>query len=551
MSNLETKQGTKSTSGLFTVGVLQRKCDCGQHTIAGGQCAECTKTKRLGLQTKLNVNEPGDVYEQEADHIADQVMAAPTYPQFRGTPLRIQRFAGQLNGQMNSAPDSIARTLASSGRPLDLVLQQDMERRFGHDFSQVRVHSGAAAAQSASDVNAQAYTVGHNVVFGAGRFAPGTQQGRRLIAHELTHVVQQATSPSSTIQRQPEEEEEPASDFGKELKKDSLFQELEKAARDKILKEIDKAPETITKAVFDKIIDLAAIDQQYKDGLKKVGEAIIKIITNRKSPSTSKCDALPEYHEGGSSLYKGMCCRGSTESAEACCPKDKFAPRNGGSNCCTADEFVSAAGKCEKPAAIDIGTLCVTPGKRDTFGKCCMPPFKVIDGMCVNPVKPEPPPQPFSLKFTVGVIDDYNIDESILNGRQKPHFEKLKQQIHQFMEACPSSMITIVGFADKPGSEEHNFGLGQRRADHVKFLLQLDLIKINFRGMSPLIFARSEGENNPVDPAAGEKFSGKNRRIEIEFNSICPPLGNPSLTKPLIDTPLRMRTMHHSALGEL
>jgi hypothetical protein len=67
-----------------------------------------------------------------------------------------------------------------------------MEQRFGHDFSRVRVHSGADAEQSALDVNANAYTVGHNIVFGAGRLAPGTYEGRRLIAHELTHVVQQS-----------------------------------------------------------------------------------------------------------------------------------------------------------------------------------------------------------------------------------------------------------------------------------------------------------------------------------------------------------------------
>jgi outer membrane protein OmpA-like peptidoglycan-associated protein len=74
-----------------------------------------------------------------------------------------------------------------------------MEQRFGHDFSRVRVHSGDAAEQSAEDVNAQAYTVGHNVVFGAGRFAPATLEGRRLIAHELAHVLQQSGSEGSRI----------------------------------------------------------------------------------------------------------------------------------------------------------------------------------------------------------------------------------------------------------------------------------------------------------------------------------------------------------------
>ena len=67
-----------------------------------------------------------------------------------------------------------------------------MEPRFGHDFGPVRVHSGVAAEQSAWDMNAQAYTVGQDIVFGTGRFAPGTNEGRWLLAHELAHVVQQS-----------------------------------------------------------------------------------------------------------------------------------------------------------------------------------------------------------------------------------------------------------------------------------------------------------------------------------------------------------------------
>ena len=67
-----------------------------------------------------------------------------------------------------------------------------MEQRFGHPLTRVRVHADAAAAQSAPDVDARAYTVGHDIVFGAGQYAPDTNQGRRLIAHELTHVVQQS-----------------------------------------------------------------------------------------------------------------------------------------------------------------------------------------------------------------------------------------------------------------------------------------------------------------------------------------------------------------------
>jgi hypothetical protein len=175
-----------------TGAVLQRKCACGGAAGMSGECEECSQQQRLGLQTKLKINEPGDIYEQEADRIADQVIATPAHHAVSGASPRIQRFSGQSNGQMGAAPASVDQALASPGRPLEPALRQDMEQRFGHDFSRVRVHSGAVAEQSARDVNARAYTVGHDVVFGAGLFAPGTHEGRRLLAHELTHVVQQS-----------------------------------------------------------------------------------------------------------------------------------------------------------------------------------------------------------------------------------------------------------------------------------------------------------------------------------------------------------------------
>jgi hypothetical protein len=172
-------------------GILQRKCACGGASAMSGGCEECGKKRTPGLQTKLSVNGPGDVYEQEADRIADKVMAAPAERDVSMAPLHIQRFSGPSNGQTDAAPASVDKALASPGMPLEPKLRRNMEQRFGHDFSMVRVHSGAAAEQSTQDVNANAYTVGHNIVFGAGRLAPGTRDGQRLIAHELTHVAQQ------------------------------------------------------------------------------------------------------------------------------------------------------------------------------------------------------------------------------------------------------------------------------------------------------------------------------------------------------------------------
>ncbi len=89
-------------------------------------------------------------------------------------------------------PPSVSQVLASAGQPLDPATRAFMEPRFRHDFSRVRVHTDEQAAESARSVNALAYTVGRDVVFEGGQYAPRTEQGKRLLAHELAHVVQQS-----------------------------------------------------------------------------------------------------------------------------------------------------------------------------------------------------------------------------------------------------------------------------------------------------------------------------------------------------------------------
>ena len=169
--------------------LLQRKCACGaSNSSIGDKCEECqSKT----LQRKLSIGSSSDPMELEADRVADQVMQSRGHDSVGAVRPKIQRFSGQPSGEMGAAPASVDRVLASSGRPLEPALRSDMEQRFGYDFSRVRVHSGADAELSAREVSARAYTVGSDVVFGAGSFAPGNREGRRLIAHELTHVVQQ------------------------------------------------------------------------------------------------------------------------------------------------------------------------------------------------------------------------------------------------------------------------------------------------------------------------------------------------------------------------
>lgn len=183
---------------------LQRKSSC----ACGGSCPSCKTKNTLDektLQKKLTIGASNDPLEQEADRVADQVLAAPISTQVNQSTPRIQRLSTNTveasNTSNNTAPASVDSVLASSGRPLEPSIKNDMSQRFGHDFNRVRLHSGVAAEQSARDVNANAYTVGNNIIFGAGQYAPRTNQGKRLLAHELTHVVQQSASMESPLQR--------------------------------------------------------------------------------------------------------------------------------------------------------------------------------------------------------------------------------------------------------------------------------------------------------------------------------------------------------------
>ena len=143
-----------------------------------------------GIQPKLSTGTSNDPLEHEADRIADRAVSPSG--EASAAP-HIQNYRSPVTTDLE-APATVNHVLGGSGRPLEPAVRHDMETRLGRDFSRVRVHSDATAAQSARTINAEAYTAGHNIVFGPGKFAPSTDTGRRLLAHELVHVVQQSDS---------------------------------------------------------------------------------------------------------------------------------------------------------------------------------------------------------------------------------------------------------------------------------------------------------------------------------------------------------------------
>jgi hypothetical protein len=158
------------------------------------------------VQAKLAAGESHDAYEQEADRVAGAVMQMPE-PEVQRQPAEeeeeeeepgtVRRRAASGATPSTRAIETVPNAVRGGGQPLPTGLRRFFEPRFRFDFSEVRVHADANAARSAEALGAQAYTIGSDVVFGEARYAPGTESGRRLIAHELAHVIQQNNSGAS------------------------------------------------------------------------------------------------------------------------------------------------------------------------------------------------------------------------------------------------------------------------------------------------------------------------------------------------------------------
>jgi hypothetical protein len=222
--------------------LVQRQCACGGHASPGGECEGCRKQRLAGsggsqpdadetVQPKLHVNRPGDRWEREADRVAEAVTRAPAQraegpPAAVSTlgPPRVQRQAATVpEGKeeeegVPSTPENViemeegnvspkrrpgvghqppgaavagALQHRGDGRRLDASSRGFMERRFGHDFSRVRIHDDAGADRAAHSIGARAFTSGRHIWFARGEYSPATHHGRQLLAHELTHTLQQ------------------------------------------------------------------------------------------------------------------------------------------------------------------------------------------------------------------------------------------------------------------------------------------------------------------------------------------------------------------------
>ena len=185
-----------------------------KNTVANGKTLPSTTAPTINIQAKLEVTSPDDPYEQEADAMAERVMS-------KRLPSRFISRAPSSHSSVSVSP-SLESSIKSSrkGFPMPSDLRSKMETGFGADFSSVRFHTGPEASEMSSSIKAKAFTYGNDVYFNAGQYNPGTSDGQRLIAHELTHTLQQG----SGVYRQQEETVSPS----KEDEQDSYESRLYK-----------------------------------------------------------------------------------------------------------------------------------------------------------------------------------------------------------------------------------------------------------------------------------------------------------------------------------
>ena len=186
---------------------------------------------RTNIRPKLKVNTPGDSHEQEADRMAEEVMRIPDREDAGSLEMiqlsenttvqrlcqeceeerqqgELQRKGARPDAEVDGHVESEVQALRGNGSALPASPRSFFEPRFGHDFAAVRVHTDSRAARLARSVNARAFTLGRDIVFGSWEYSPETEKGKRLLAHELTHVTQQEGAAFPALQCAPDREQQ-------------------------------------------------------------------------------------------------------------------------------------------------------------------------------------------------------------------------------------------------------------------------------------------------------------------------------------------------------
>ncbi len=431
------------------------------HQTAGNQTAA-----RM-IQAKLKVSRPGDMYEREADRMAELAMRMPELIPLSPAAVStssLQRKCDECSsGQglcnkcaetgdmeesvqskvgssgtsaVSASVESRLDSLRGGGEPLVSPLRAFFEPRFGYDLSQVRVHTDAHAAQLARNLNARAFTLSRDIVFAAGEYSPHTAEGQRLLAHELAHVTQQSAGQAPMIARQ---FDLPGLDVCVET-------------------ELGTVCGSDAKAVCEKVPNLPGCNQVCK-------------LLGCKKPDKPGAQCPPGFRAATSDEFKGQCCRGTADNKKDCCPPDRAAWKD--FRCCGEGEF-ERDGHCVKVPPPP--TPCFPPERGSPDGLTCCPPDQIWDRLqrrCVSKsvTPPTPPPRPLPTAVEIffqkdrprpGDSGDTALNTS-LTGEGRGKFDELVKQL----KGNPALRVQLLGRASPEGTDEYNSELAKRRAELI------------------------------------------------------------------------------------
>lgn len=450
----------------------------------GGGCPRC--------QAKLKIGQANDAYEQEADQIAEQVMAQSSTTMQRQTdtdedellhakPL-VKSITPLLQRQSNEestwqdagkAVENPIRQLQNGGQPLSNNERQFFEPRFGLDFSHVLLHSGS---QLARKINARAFTLNNHIVFDQGEYAPNTNRGRRLLAHELTHVVQQtrgnkgSSVQAKTIQRQ-----------------------------------------TVPIPVFDEFDPCLTVPKNLPSPLDKLGgqkicgshaKKLRKLLIKRKAKKQIQCP--PGFIPGTAGEYEGTCCKmtgylteghdkvpTTVHNKQNCCEPAQITANSFFPICCPAGTQPDTQRKncvkikppdfklkpCPEDNATPFLSCACAPRSRinPAKGVCCPVGQEGSSGTCQTP----------GIKLTTPAAVPHSSGHVILFKQDRPYSgetgatglnnsllgngQMALQQLIKSLIENPSYSVQLFGRASPEGTENYNMVLSKRR---VKIILQ-------------------------------------------------------------------------------
>lgn len=208
VTQVKTDTGNNSASQSV---LLSTNCACGSSKTSDHE--QCEGCKAASSRGGITIDASDSPMEHEAHRVAERIAEGSSAGSISAGPAALQRSSAGTGSGTSTAPSSVNQVVNQPGAPLSQSVQNNMQRKFGWNFSSVRVHTDSSAAKSASEINANAYTVGNHIAFAQGQYNPKGRSGQRLLAHELTHVVQQSGMTSANRQvnsatRDNEEEEE-------------------------------------------------------------------------------------------------------------------------------------------------------------------------------------------------------------------------------------------------------------------------------------------------------------------------------------------------------